>query len=328
LGRVAVVKPDHLGDLVLASPAIRALGRTFDIVLYVGTPSLGLARFLFPDMEARPADFPYLARKSVPPLDIAQLGNELSMFDRVFILRDDGFMRSLAAHITVPVVVASGDHLTHDTLIHARALSGHIAPYSRTGMFAPAPISWPTAIRSVGLCIAAGFPTNAWALRYWHDLALRLNREGIALRILGGPGEHEMLGLLSSMLRNIAHQTVEGGAQFAQFLDDLADLDLIVAGDGGTAHICSLRKPVLSIFGSSPWRRYAPFGFTNVLMTRDLVCNPCVQFSTEEVNGCLTRECMASITPEDVFKVIVSNGEDFSAVRQVQVYRGVSHLDA
>jgi hypothetical protein len=328
VGRVAIIKPDHLGDLILASPAIRAFALAEQVVLHVGTSSRPLAQFLFPDMEIRSIDFPHLAREPVLPLNIADVANGLAAFDRVVILRDDDIMRSLAAAIGANAIVASGMHLTHDTLIHKRALLGLVPAYSRTNLFGPKPIFWPGGIGRVGLCIATGFPNNLWPVRHWYDLARRLHQQGIIFRLLGGPGEHQTLAMLSSMLKPIPHDVVEGSSQFADFLDRIEDLDLIVAGDGGTAHICSLRKPMLSLFGGSPWRRYAPFGFANLVMSRDLVCSPCLQFSTTEVNGCLTRECMTNITPKDVFRVVVSNGFDFSAVRQARVYRGASHLVA
>lgn len=326
MGRIAVIKPDHLGDLVLASPAIRALSATNEVVLHIASSSLDLGQFLFPGIEIRPIDFPHLARKPVPAIDLGTLTGHFASFDRTVMLRDDDVMRSLAGALGRKALVAGGDHLTHDTRIHQRALEHEFPAYSRTQLFSPMPIFWPASIRSVGLCIAAGFPTNLWPLRHWYDLALWLERHGISFTLIGGPGEHDSLVSLSAMLRPIPHAVVEGGSRIVDLLNAIDDLDLVVATDGGTAHICSIRKPILSIFGSSPWRRYAPFGFGNVLMTRDLVCSPCMQFSNIEVNGCLTRECMMNVTPRDVFRVIESNGLDFSSVRRVDVYRGVSHF--
>ena len=327
MGRIAVIKPDHLGDLVLARPAIHAVERDNDIVLHVASTSVDLAHLLFSGIEVRSIDFPHLARRPVSTLDFDKLTKDLAAFDRVLILRDDEIMRTLAAALQGRTLLAAGDHFTHDTRIHQRALEVEFPAYSRTQLFASQPIFWPASIQSVGLCVAAGFPTNRWPIHYWYELALWLERNGISFKLIGGPDERESLSLLSTMLGAIPHRVVRGGIGFANFFDELAELDLIVASDGGTAHICSLLKPILSIFGGSPWRRYAPFGFSNVVMTRDLVCSPCLQFSRTEVNGCLTRECMVNITPKDVFRVIVSNGLDFSAVRQAEVYRGASHLE-
>ena len=152
-----------------------------------------------------------------------------------------------------------------------------------------------------------------------------LARRDIFISLVGGPAERAELAFLSAMLKRVPHTVIEGGSDFAAFLEALEPIDLILASDGGTAHICSLRKPVCSVFGSSPWRRYAPFGRDNVLITRDEPCSPCVQFSTQEVNGCLSRECTALLRPAQVVEVLFSNGMDFSGVSGVRVERGVSH---
>jgi heptosyltransferase-2 len=175
------------------------------------------------------------------------------------------------------------------------------------------------------LCISAGYPTNRWANTHWLKLARLIAKRGIALTLIGGPGEGRDLRLISANLVDVRHKILEGGSDFGRFFDGLHDIDLVIASDGGTAHLCSMKKPVLSVFGSSPWRRFAPFGWNNVVITRNLVCSPCVQFSTQEINGCLTRECMAGITPEAVLAVATSNGLDFSMARGVHVCRGVSH---
>jgi len=155
-------------------------------------------------------------------------------------------------------------------------------------------------------------------------LAERLTREGLEVTLIAGPGELKDAALLSRCLKNGFARTAVGGRDFDRFLDELDELDLIVATDGGSAHICSLRKPVLSIFGSSPWRRYAPFGRENIVITRDLGCSPCCNFSMEEVNGCMTRECILGIGPDSVLQILMSNPDNRTLPRKV-VQSGTSH---
>lgn len=324
---VAILKPDHLGDLVLSVPAIRAIhARHADVTLFVGPGSLGLARFLFPDIaDIRPAPFAHLMRRSGEALSLEALARTLDGFEFVFCLRYDPVMQTIADRLRVGHVLAAGDHLTHETVVQQRAVAPVIGDYSRTRLFSAAPSAWPGRLGHVALCIAAGFPTNRWPIAYWLDLAQRLTARGLLISLIGGPAERGDLAALSRMLLRVPHQVIEGGADVGAFLDALADVDLVVATDGGTAHLCALRKPVVSVFGSSPWRRYAPFGADNVLLTRDEPCSPCVQFSATEVNGCVTRECMALLRPRQVAGVVLSNGIDFSGVSGVRVERGVSH---
>lgn len=324
---VAILKPDHLGDLVLSAPAIRAIaGWRADVTLFAAPQSSTLARYLFPAIgDIRTVTLQHLSRVPTDGTSPTLLARELSDFEFVFILRDDPVMREIAGNLPVAYAIAAGGHLTHETAIQKRAVSPIIGNYSRTHLFSTAPIVWPAAPTHVALCIAAGFPTNRWPNLYWLALARELSARNVFLSLIGGPDEHADLAALSHFLGNVPHRVIEGGNDFGAFLEALDAVDIVVASDGGTAHICSLRKPICSIFGSSPWRRYAPFGRENVLITRDEICSPCVQFSATDLNGCLTRECTALLRPRQVLRVLLSNGRDFSGISGVRVEQGVSH---
>jgi heptosyltransferase-2 len=323
----AILKPDHLGDLVLASPAIRAICRGHgDVVLFVNSSVRSLAYYLFGDMlEVRCADFRHLSRRPTETVELSRFVRGLNGFDFVYCLRDDPVLRAMLDNVAAPHQVVTGSYLVHETASHKHAVVKIVGAYSRTALFSVSPIRWPVAPANVALCVAAGFPTNRWPITRWIALADGLIRNGLSIALVGGPLESDDLKMLSRLLTRVPHRIVQGGGDYREFLDALDDVDLVVASDGGTAHICSLRKPVCSIFGSSPWRRYAPFGRDNVLLTRDEACSPCVQFTSAEVNGCLTRECMIAIPPAQVARIVLSNGLDRSLSHSLRVERGVSH---
>jgi ADP-heptose:LPS heptosyltransferase len=324
---IAILKPDHLGDLVLAAPAIRAIRAKYDNVsLFVASRSLALARFLFPDIpDVRGIDLRHLARRAVEGDAAATLPEELNRFDHVVCLRDDVVMRDIVARLTVSHTIVSSNDFVHETSLHKHAVDCITGPYSRTRLFSDMPPAWPARPRHVGLCVAAGFPTNLWATSRWRELASLLDGMDIELTLIGGPRERDELRVLSRLTRRIRHQVLIGGDDFSGFLQALEPVDLIVATDGGTAHICSLRKPICSIFGPGPWRRYAPFGRDNVVLTREEPCSPCMQFSTTSINCCVTRECMARIKPSSVMRVVASNGRDVAAAHGPRIELGVSH---
>ena len=322
--KVAVVKPDHLGDLILSSPAIRAAQSHFGtITLFVSDSTQHLARFLFPDIELRSINFPHLSRNNNALSDLETAARALNAFDQILWLRDDPVIGPFANQIEVPQDFASGGILEHETAIQKRMMLRHVEPYSRTKLFSTVPIRWPEVIRKVGLCIGSGFPTNRWPNVFWLQLASALRNSGVALVLIGGPGEIGDVALLSRCLPEHFDRIIVGGAEFRTFLDALEDVDLIIATDGGSGHLCSLTKPVLSIFGSSPWRRYAPFGRDNVVLTRDLECSPCCNFSMEYVNGCTTRECTIGLEPELIAQIVRSN--IVPKKHAVVVQRGTSH---
>ncbi|MGA7966487.1 MAG: methyltransferase domain-containing protein [Gammaproteobacteria bacterium] len=324
---IAVVKPDHLGDLVLSVPAIRAVRAVrADVTLFVGSASQALARFLFPDIDdIRTLDLAHLSRTGKETISPDAVAHRLNAFELVLCLRDDPVMRAIVAQLAVPYEIVASTHLAHETAIQRQATERITGRYSRTRLFSTLAHPWPQHLRHVALCMAAGFPNNRWANASWIRLAQQLHRDGVRLTLLAGPRERADLRLVSHLMGAIPHDMLMGDDDFQGFLDALDPVDLVIATDGGTAHICSLRKPVCSVFGSSPWRRYAPFGRYNVVVTRDMLCSPCVQFSTSELNGCMTRECMAAIGPAQVLAAATSNGFDFSAIGGVQVERGVSH---
>lgn len=324
---IAILKPDHLGDLILSIPAIRAIRAVHDdVTLFVAPGSIGLARYLFPDIaDIRPVGFSHLSGSCNAGAEPGILADELNNFAFLFCLRDDPIMRDLASRLRVGHVIAGGDHLTHETLLQKRAVAPVIGPYARTRHFSGAAIAWPEKLLHVALCVSAGFPTNRWPNVYWFDLAQHLAARGVFITLVGGPAERRDLAVLSRLLRRVPHEVVEGGQDFGGFLQALDPVDLVVASDGGTAHICSLRKPICSVFGSSPWRRYAPFGQHNMVITRDEPCSPCVQFSSTYVNGCLTRECTALLRPQIVADALFKNAGKATHMSGTRVERGVSH---
>lgn len=328
--KVAVVKPDHLGDFVLSSPAIRALEGAFhQVVLFVGTPVQNLAKTLFPNVEARTMDLAHLSKGRGSVVSTEDARRMLSGFDRTFFLRDDGVTRAIGHGLGMPVTYAGGDHLTHETLIQQRALAS-LVTYSRAALFAGWRLPWPDRPKKIGLCVSAGFPANRWPAQLWASLAQCLRAKGHELVVIGGPAERNIVHLLTHVLGLSPNNVIVGGSSMTSFLQAVSELDVVVATDGGTAHLCSLRVPVLSIFGASPWRRYAPFGIQNRLVRRETPCSPCAQFSMETVNGCVTYECLLSITPRDVLSALGSAEAlpTWKLRSGTEVWCGTSHLDA
>lgn len=327
--KLAVVKPDHLGDLVLSQPAIAALRRLAPgLVLFVNGRVAGLARYLFPDLDIRAYDLPHLVKDRSAGLDVSAARAALADFDLVVFLRDDARIREIARGLSARTVVPEGESWWHETQIQRAGIAG-IATYGRSDLFPSATRAWPSSVSSVGLCIAAGFPTNRWPELYWVQLGRRLKDAGKDLHVVCGPAETAEAALIAQQLCIDSSRLISGGGDFASFLSAVELCDVVIAVDGGTAHLCSLVRPVLSIFGSSPWRRYSPFGRFNRTVSLDLSCSPCVQFSRNELNGCFSRECMTHLTPDIVLGALALPDEDRSvSLQQGRCWFGVSHLAA
>jgi hypothetical protein len=85
--KIAVVKPDHFGDLLLSSAAIRAiLAHHPDAAIFVAPTNISLARFLFGEAcDLREIEFPHLSKLG----QRQSVGPDLFAFDLVLFLRND-----------------------------------------------------------------------------------------------------------------------------------------------------------------------------------------------------------------------------------------------
>lgn len=327
--KLAVVKPDHLGDLVLSRPAIAALLQVApDLTLFVNGRVMGLAKYLFPSAEVKEFNLPHLQKDRASALDASTAKWLLAGFEVVVFLRDDQQVRDIASVLASETFIPEGDFQTHETQIQRAAIAG-LTTYGRSTSVPTAELPWPSQIATVGLCIAAGFPTNRWPELHWIELGKSLFRSNREICIFAGPAESDVADFIGRRLGLPESRVVIGGPDYASFLSEVERCDVVIGVDGGTAHLCSLVRPVLSIFGSSPWRRYSPFGRFNRTVSLDLFCGPCVQFSRRELNACLTRECMAEVTPDIVTGAMLLQDQDQSVgLRRGRCWFGVSHLAA
>jgi hypothetical protein len=107
-------------------------------------------------------------------------------------------------------------------------------------------------------------------------------------------------------------------------------LGRMVEYGSGTAHLCLLSNRALSICGPGPYRRFAPFGAHNRVLTRDLSCSPGTQFDRCVLNLCVSRECINTIIPAAVFGAIWPRPgaprEEPRGFGNLKLVRGVGHL--
>jgi ADP-heptose:LPS heptosyltransferase len=83
--------------------------------------------------------------------------------------------------------------------------------------------------------------------------------------------------------------------------------DVTLANDGGVGHLAAASGcPVVSVFGPSNDRAWAPLGAT--VVAADLPCRPCLyrDFETGLRNGCGTRQCLQIVTPRQVADAVMA----------------------
>lgn len=335
--KVAIVKPDHIGDLVLSSAAIRAIARRFpDTTLFVADKNKPLARQLFGDLPTEAINFPHLTKAGTESGGYPDLRG----FDTVAFLRADGILNPQWASLRCRRFILPVDtHLDHQSVIDFAVAAALVGPYDIEEAFYTDRLERVRAKAGrmperVGFSIGSGFHANAWAPGHWIALGQKLRAANIGVSVISGPAEAGLARFLVHRLGlDPARDLILGGSDFGAFLEQVDAMDWVVASDGGTAHLCSLVAPTLSVFGPSPFRRYAPFGAWARLLTMDLDCSPCCQYAARLVNGCLTTECLTAIGADQVMSALrfpYGLGVAGSSVELspgLRLYIGTSHID-
>jgi ADP-heptose:LPS heptosyltransferase len=328
--RVGVLKPDHLGDLILAAPAVAALLRRFDdLTLFCHPNSLALARHLFPEGRSLPIHLPHLDKdRGIGPGPQARLKTLRDEIDLLICLRWDGQCERL---LTIPEIEyhipGPADSDRHVTVDHRELVQAFTGPYDILESYrypgCPAIAAPPRELRAVGLCVSAGYRLNAWPMNHWLRLARLLSRRGSEIVLIGGPAEVGCLTVLGEAMRTTLGYRpgfIVGDDDFKTTLERLStETDLVVATDSGAAHLAALVRPVVSLFGGSPWRRFAPLGPFNMILTRRYRCSPCVQFNRAVVNTCHAQECLTNLMPEQVHACLTAYLQGLDVCREVQL---------
>jgi ADP-heptose:LPS heptosyltransferase len=329
--RVGILKPDHLGDMVLAAPAIAALRRRFaDATLFCHPRNTPLAQHLFPGLRTCALHLPHLDKEHGHDHNPAQRLRLLrDQVDLLICLRWDGQCERLLSipevehHRPGPAVT-----LRHTAAEHRALVRPFTDPYEILDSYVypgcPQLTQRPAQVSRVGLCLSAGFRLNAWPVAHWLDLALRLSGHGLQPVLLGGPAEQGRLRILADGLAAAGQsrpRIIVGTNDFGATLQEIADaVDLVVATDSGTAHLAALVRPVVSLFGGSPWQRFAPLGRHNLILSRRFPCSPCKQFNRVELNTCHTQGCLTNLSPEQVERCLTAYlaGVDFTQEVQLE----------
>ena len=148
---------------------------------------------------------------------------------------------------------------------------------------------------------AASCPSRRWALeRFAKTSDVLAQMYGARIVIISGPGDDKMMGdkvaeLMKSKALNLAGKTS---------ISDLASIlrrsRLLISNDSGPVHIsCAVGTPVISIFGRkdrgiSP-ERWGPVGKRDIALHKDAGCEICLAHNCK-----LGFKCLDMISVEDV----------------------------
>ena len=335
--RILVIKPDHLGDVLLLTPALRALRYSqphAQISVLVGSWATRLLADN-PDLDAiETCEFPGFVRGAQPStlapyrLLWREAARLRSMnFDTALIARDDqwwggllalgagcgrriGFAHPLVAPtLTKALAWNSNEHVTKQALDLVAAL-GSDQPQTQTLRFMPsaAEHAWAEAWLAqhqiqkplVAIQAGSGGAAKLWPAERWAQVAEQLANQA-QIVLTGGPADAVDVAAISQQLQ-IPHLNAVGQANLGQLAALFGRCALVLGVDNGPLHLAvSQSTPTIHLFGPGDKRRFGPWGdpTRHVVIDAELACSPC---------GVLTHcprqtkpsECMTAISVQHV----------------------------
>ncbi len=160
----------------------------------------------------------------------------------------------------------------------------------------------------VALVPGAAHPTKRWPLAHWERLAAALGREGWLVTVLGGSEDEVAAGVVARAAgergRNAAGRFDLQGAGAL-----LARARVAVAGDTGLMHLATaVGTPVVALFGPTVEQfGFFPYRARAVVLERALSCRPC---SSRGSRACPLghHRCLADIAPDQVLPRVLELG--------------------
>jgi heptosyltransferase II len=296
--RTLVVAPNWVGDLMMAWPALEALGASDRELVVLARrhlhPLLGLAPRVVEVIEqGEPEETVERLRESAC-VEAVLLPNSFRsawLVKQAGIPHRWGYRGNLRSPLLTAPVPRPKDrrHQTEDYRELLAAL-GAAEPASW-----PPRLSLPETVRKagaerlsrgrldpggllVGLFPGAEFgPSKRWPWKRFAELARALRRERpeLGMTILAGPREVWLAVRLFEESGKI-HPVIGPELDLAQLAGVLSHLDLLVTNDSGPMHLAaSLGVPCVALFGPTDPRRTAPAGSGHSVLYTDRWCSPC-----------------------------------------------------
>ncbi len=151
----------------------------------------------------------------------------------------------------------------------------------------------------VALAPGAVGPAKRWPKEYYASLARKLLDRGVAVWILGGPGEKAMA---ADIVGDTAARDLTG-EDLRDAIVALACATTAVSNDSGLLHVAAaLGTPAIGIFGpTSPWH-WAPLNplAGTIETATKLDCRPCHKPDCRLVH----HRCMRDIAPDQVISAV------------------------
>ncbi|MCF3652075.1 glycosyltransferase [Synoicihabitans lomoniglobus] len=336
---IAVVKLDHIGDLVLATPVFAALKSRFpnaEITAVVAPSSA-------PILEANPNvrhivtyNAPWMwrnppaGRKLAHLLDANAAGQRMLLetkFDLVVNLRSDHGNVPFAASIPHRILLSYtndtsyGFFITHPltrtkamhaTEQHRQLLAAvGVTDWSDPELF-PSPAHHSAVEKThsfepgtIALFPGAGVPLKKWPIAKFTKLAHLLVEQGLPVVVIGARDELEDAEKISAVPGVV---NLCGKFSLLETASALACCSALVSNDSAPVHIAAaMGTPVICITRPLVRDEFSPVGIQHLTCCANLCYNPCDGFDPTKRSIAVEQcQCIEDITVEDVLRKVRS----------------------
>lgn len=323
--KILLIRLSSLGDIVLTTPAIRAVRSHFPdayVAMLVGKQSADVLRenpyldeIITFDRFAKDKDTGEMLR-TIRVLRERKFSLAIDLQRKIrtaLLMYSSGAAERVGKGIlcNVPVLEQGNKHATahYFDLLHAVGIP---AVDQRLEMF----LSESERTDASQRLAAAGvtqtdlkvgiFPGAGWKLREWMpdrfaDIGNKLVRHFNAeVLIFGGQKEAKLVHTVANLMDARA-VPFAGNLQVRELAACLEKCDLFLTNDTGPMHIAAaVGTPTVSLFGPGNHTRFQPLGALHQTIRHDVPCNPCKQFTDK----CQDNICMKKITVDEVWQSI------------------------
>lgn len=338
--QVLIFKADHAGDVLLATPAIKAIRKQFPlahITLIVGPWAKGIIegeKYIDEIIcyrtyrQDRDLNRSFNIRGSLNLIQTLRRGK----YDIFFDLRGDLFAIIIAALSGIPRRIGYGwegggflltDEVKTTTekhqveiLLDAIRTIGikpetpriDITILEEDRRYVNALLGkkgWDESSISMGFHVGSGCQSKMWPVERFADLMKRVYGELKAQVILvGGTDDIEITKRLENLLSFKPINAV-GMMAFKQTAALIERCAVFIGNDSAPVHIAAaVGTPTIVIFSAAnDWHRWRPYGNDVDVIYKDVKCKGC------EKAVCDTMECMKLITVDEVFNLILKKNQ-------------------
>ena len=328
---ILILKPDHVGDFLLALPAFALIRRSFpdaDITLLCGPWNEAAARHAgaFDRVVTVSVMAPSAAQRAA---SLERLG--IGAFDLAVDLRVDEDSRHLLGHLRarykagfasvlmpddMTLVLPQPPHqdmgaayLQHDRALMLQLAGAVAARFAAADesvaalerMVAAAGDPWallPGRVKGPLIVVApfSGRSIKNWpAARFAAVIVWMVRELGATVVLVGREDERGEAAALERLTAGLGVHNLVGGTRLEEAFALVALADVFLGNDSGLAHAAALlRRPTVALYaGVAPVERWQPLGPDVTVLRTEVACAPCgLRHLTDCVHG---HACMDAI---------------------------------